>query len=97
MGRGGDRNDDKYLGLINFNSTDASSIDSITYSVWSNFRIYGNIILVIAMLVIVLAETIGGGLIDAYTVRKMLPRILVTRILGGAPSFAVVAKGGSLA
>ncbi len=52
-----------------------------TYQIWSNFRNYGDIFLVIALLVVVFAEVIGGGLIDTYTVRKVLPRILVAAIL----------------
>jgi hypothetical protein len=51
------------------------------YTVWSNFRVYGDIVLVIALLVIVFGESIGGGLIDAYTVKKVLPRILIAAIL----------------
>lgn len=51
------------------------------YSIWSNFRIIGNIVLVIVLLVIVFGESIGGGLIDAYTVKKMLPRLLIGAVL----------------
>ena len=52
-----------------------------SFQVWSNFRIYGNIILIISMLVIVFGQAIGGGLIDAYTAKKVMPRILVAAIL----------------
>lgn len=52
-----------------------------TYQIWSNFRIYGNVVLVIALLVLVFGEVIGGGVIDAYTAKKMLPRILMAAIL----------------
>jgi hypothetical protein len=51
------------------------------YQVWSNFRLYGDIFLVIALLVLVFGEAIGGGLVDAYTVKKALPRVLVAAIL----------------
>lgn len=51
------------------------------YKIWSNFRIYGNILLVIALIVAVFGQSIGGGLLDAYTVKKMLPRILLAAIL----------------
>jgi endosialidase-like protein len=51
------------------------------YQVWSNLRVYGDIILVIALLVIVFGEAIGGGAIDAYTAKKVLPRLLVSAIL----------------
>ncbi len=52
-----------------------------TYDVWNNFRIYGNILLVIVLLIVVFGESIGGGLIDAYTARKILPRLLIGAIL----------------
>ena len=52
-----------------------------TYQIWSSFRLYGDIILVIALLVVVISEAMGGGLINAYSVRKILPRILVAGIL----------------
>jgi hypothetical protein len=51
------------------------------FDVWSNFRNYGDLILVIALLVMVFGESIGGGLIDAYTVKKVLPRLLAAAIL----------------
>ncbi len=55
--------------------------DTHTYTIWSNFRIFGNIILVIALLAAVIVEAIGGGVSEAYTVKRMLPRILVAAIL----------------
>jgi hypothetical protein len=51
------------------------------FQIWSNFRIYGNIFLVIALLVIVFGQSIGGGLVDAYTAKKVLPRLLTAAIL----------------
>lgn len=51
------------------------------YVAWSNFRIYGDILLVIALLVVVFGESIGGGLVDAYTAKKVLPRLLAAAIL----------------
>lgn len=59
----------------------ASSCDTTIYKVWSGFRIYGDIFLVIALLVIVFGESIGGGLIDAYAAKKILPRLLIAAIL----------------
>jgi hypothetical protein len=51
------------------------------YKAWSNFRIYGDVFLVIALIIIVFGESLGGGLIDAYTAKKVLPRILVAGVL----------------
>jgi len=52
-----------------------------TYQIWSNFRLIGNVLLIIVLLVVVFGESIGGGLIDAYTARKILPRLLIGAIL----------------
>ncbi|HVI60911.1 MAG TPA: hypothetical protein VM535_02000, partial [Candidatus Saccharimonadales bacterium] len=52
-----------------------------SFQIWSNLRIYGNVFLIIALLVIVFGESIGGGMIDAYTAKKVLPRLLVAAIL----------------
>lgn len=69
----------------NCTSTSASctnqKISAATYDVWSNFRTYGDIVLVIALLIVVISEAAGGGLVDAYTVRKVLPRIIAAAIL----------------
>ncbi len=51
------------------------------YNVWSEFRVFGNIVLVIALLVVVFAEAMGGGGFEAYEIRKILPRILLAAIL----------------
>jgi hypothetical protein len=52
-----------------------------TYQIWSNFRLIGNVLLIIVLLVVVFGESIGGGLIDAYTVKKILPRLLIGAVL----------------
>ncbi len=51
------------------------------FKAWSNFRIYADIFLVIALLVLVFGQAIGGGLIDAYSAKKILPRLLIAAIL----------------
>ncbi|MDB5184879.1 MAG: rane protein of unknown function [Candidatus Saccharibacteria bacterium] len=58
-----------------------TSTSSAVYSIWSGFRLYGNIFLVIALLVIVFGQSIGGGMVDAYTAKKVLPRLLAAAIL----------------
>lgn len=59
-------------------NTDKSNTN---YAIWSSFRVIGDILLVIALLVIVFGQSLGGGLIDAYAVKKILPRILAAAIL----------------
>ena len=61
------------------NSKNCSSSD--IYTIWSSVRVYGDVLLLIALLIIVFAESIGGGVIDAYTAKKMVPRILIAAIL----------------
>lgn len=64
---------------------------SAIYQVWSSFRILGNIFLVIALLVIVFGESIGGGVIDAYTAKKVLPRVLLAAVLINLSIYIVAA------
>jgi len=64
-----------YTSPISTNASDPS------FKTWSQFRIYGNVFLVLALLVTVIAQSIGGGMIDAYTVKKILPRVLIAAIL----------------
>jgi hypothetical protein len=62
-------------------SQSSGCANDATYQVWSTFRVYGDIFLVIVLLIIVFGEAIGGGLIEAYTVKKVLPRLLAAAIL----------------
>jgi hypothetical protein len=47
---------------------------------WSIFRIISTVLLVIIMLVMILAQASGGGPFEAYTVRKILPKIVIAII-----------------
>gem|GEM_PF-1809921 len=66
---------------LKINTFTASDKNTGVYRAWSDLRILGNVFLVIALLVIVFGEALGGGLIDAYTAKKALPKILVAAIL----------------
>lgn len=48
---------------------------------WNNFRILVSGLVVILMLVMVIGQAIGTGLFDAYTVKKMLPRLVMGVIM----------------
>lgn len=50
------------------------------FNVWSGFRVIANIILVIVFLLMIFGQAIGGGLVDAYTVKKVMPRIVIGAI-----------------
>ncbi|MGH7240777.1 MAG: hypothetical protein ACREGB_00595, partial [Candidatus Saccharimonadales bacterium] len=60
--------------------TSSGTINPI-YTAWSNFRLYGDVFLFIAILVIVFGESLGGGLLDAYSVKKIMPRLLIAALL----------------
>lgn len=60
---------------------DIVNTGSPVFKVWVAMRNIANILLVIAMIVIVFGQAIGGGLVDAYTAKKVLPRILAAAIL----------------
>lgn len=58
-----------------------STIGNCIFKAWSNIRLYGDLLLVVALLIAILVEAFGGGVAEAYTVKRMLPRILVAAIL----------------
>ncbi|MHB1865223.1 MAG: tail fiber domain-containing protein [Candidatus Saccharimonadales bacterium] len=67
-------------------------ISATIYKVWSNFRIYGDLLLVIAILIAIIIEAAGGGNIaEAYTVKRILPRILAAAILINLSIYLVAA------
>lgn len=51
------------------------------YQVWSSFRNIANVLLIIFLLIAVYAQATGGGLIDAYTAKKIIPRVVAAAIL----------------
>ena len=73
------------------NTCNQMKFSAALFSVWSTFRVYGNIVLVIALLVIVIGEAVGGGVFEAYNLRKVLPRILVAAILINLSIYIVAA------
>ncbi len=50
------------------------------YKAWSGFRTIAMTLLVVIALVMVISQAISVGPIDAYTVRKVLPRLLIAVI-----------------
>lgn len=48
---------------------------------WSIVRVIATSLLVIVMLVMIISQAINAGIFDAYTVRKVLPRLVVAAIL----------------
>ena len=50
------------------------------HAAWASFRNISLGFIVIVTLVIVIAQAVGSDLLDAYTIRKMLPRVVVAAI-----------------
>src|ERR1039458_5033204 len=57
-----------------------SSTCGAYYSAWQSFRDIALGLLVVAGLVIVISEALGMEILDAYTIKKTLPRLLVAAI-----------------
>ena len=60
-------------------SADRATYDSL-YGSWSNFRRLANIGLIISLLIIILSQALSLSFLDAYTVKKMLPRLAIAVI-----------------
>lgn len=50
------------------------------YKAWSSFRILATAIIIIAGIVMVASQALGFEFLDAYTIRKVLPRLLIAII-----------------
>lgn len=63
------------------NLSDYRGPDSGIREVWSSMLTIANILFVIAFLVMVIATALNLGIVDAYTVKKALPRLVIAAIL----------------
>ena len=54
--------------------------DSGYHTAWAAMRNYALIFLVIATLIIIISQALGFEILDAYTVRKVLPRLLIAAV-----------------
>ncbi len=50
------------------------------HKAWESMRIYAIVFLIIVTLIIVISQALGFEILDAYTVRKVLPRLLIAAI-----------------
>lgn len=58
----------------------AASTGNSYHKAWNSFRIIAISIVIVAALVMILAQAAGLELLDAYTIRKVLPRLLFATI-----------------
>lgn len=63
---------------IDNNKYSTADGDNALYSAWSKFRNIGLTLLIAAMLVMVISTALGVGALDAYTVKKAFPRMVVS-------------------
>lgn len=70
--------DNMLLPLLKNPRIDTSDSASGTYKAWTSFRNIANIILLFGLLFVVFGQAVG---MDAYTAKKMMPRVLVAAIL----------------
>ena len=69
------------VGPIFDHTTEAGKPSNGYYVAWNSFRILAIAILIITGLIMVASEALGFEFLDAYTIRKTLPRLLVAVIL----------------
>lgn len=60
--------------------TDNAKTSNAYYKAWSSFRNLALGLMAIAGLIIVIAQALGVEILDAYTIRKMLPRLLIAAV-----------------
>jgi len=66
-------------GIFDGTDTPGSSAGGY-YTAWNSFRVLATAVLVIAGLVMIVSQALGLEMLDAYTIRKTLPRLLVAII-----------------
>src|SRR5205085_447111 len=74
--------------LLNFDTN--QYLDSKVKNSWSVIRVIASALLVLIMLVMVLSQALGGNFLDAYTIRKMLPKLIVAVILMQVSWYALI-------
>ncbi len=62
-------------------ATSADNPSCAYYTAWNSFRVMAISLIIIAGIIMVVSEATGLGIFDAYTIRKILPRLLISVIL----------------
>jgi hypothetical protein len=68
-------------GQLNFNVQQNLIQPKGIKQAWSSFRVIASALIVLVMLIMVFSQAISAGPFDAYTVRKLLPRLIAAVIL----------------
>lgn len=72
--------DDYITGALTFDSNQVFHTQTGYYKAWNSFRVLAIGLLVIAGLVMVASQALGFEFLDAYTIRKVLPRLIIAVI-----------------
>lgn len=72
---------DKFLTFPEEDFNASSSPGSAYYLAWGDFRDIAVSLLVLAALIMVIGQSMGLDLLDAYSIRKILPRLLLAAVL----------------
>lgn len=67
--------------IFGANGTPSDQTSRSFYTAWNNFRVIGIALIVIAALIMIFSEALGFSFVDAYTIRKVLPRLLIAAIV----------------
>lgn len=64
-----------------FDSSDVNGTGYAYQQAWNSFRVIGIAIIVISALIVIVSSAFGFEILDAYTIRKTLPRLLIALLV----------------
>lgn len=80
ISKGVDAMDALITSQLNFDVKGNLSDKAEIHTAWSIIKNIATILIILLMLVMVFSQAIGGQLFDAYTIRKLLPRLVIAVI-----------------
>ncbi len=72
--------DDFIMSSLTFDTENVFKTDGGYYAAWNSFRVIATSLLVIVGIVMVTSQALGFEFLDAYTIKKVLPRLLIAII-----------------
>jgi hypothetical protein len=80
IGTSNQSSDDPNQIFVDTSSGSATQDANAYQAAWTQFRNIALALLVVVGLIIIIAQALGMEILDAYTIRKMLPRVLIATI-----------------
>jgi hypothetical protein len=71
-------------------SANEKKVSDAYYKAWSSFRTFALAFVIIMALIVIISTAFGYEILDAYTIRKVLPRLLIA-IIGITLSWSILA------